>query len=265
MRPVLILPALLIATGCASVAAADADYWVRLAPAAWQADFDGDISYADATVAGAGEYGLEQLALDNDETSLALEASISLPILFDIHAGYAGFQTDGSATLDENIVVEDQVFLAGTVVASEIELSDLYAEVGWRILPIPTDMLGVTVGVALHQVDASFSVSDGLRSAGFDETLYIPALALRAYVQPIGSVRVDGRVHYLNASIGDYAGTYADVDLRVVYQPFALIGFGLGYRHQLYDLTLEDTDAQVEEASVDLTLGGPYIAVVARF
>lgn len=265
MQRALIISSVLFVSGFGScLSAADGDYWVRVAPAIWQADFDGDISHAESGLIGADEYGADQLGIDNDETSFALEASLSLPILFDIHAGFSRYDTDGGTRLDETIVVEDQAFAAGTDIDTAMELNDLYGEIAWRILPVPGDFAGVSVGLALHQMDAAFSVSDGVRSAGFDETLYLPALAVRGYLQPIGSVRLDGRVHYLNASLGDYEGTFADVDLRVVYQPYSLIGFGLGYRHQLYDLTIEDV-GDVDEAQTDLTLGGPYLTVVARF
>ena len=78
------------------------------------------------------------------------------------------------------------------------------------------------------------------------------------------SFRVEGRLHWISAEVGDFDGTFADIDLKAVYQPWELMGFAVGYRHQMFDFEAEDI-GDVENAAADFSLSGVYAGLAFTF
>ena len=256
-------PALmLVCGGMSTLSAADGDYWLRINANIWGPTADGNVEYTSNTALGSDTFSLDEIGLENSEVSPYIEASIKVPILFTLYAGYSGFSSEGDEVIEREIVIEDITFPVNTALSSEIELNDLYGEISWRILPL--DMAGIGIGLAAHALDARFESSGNGETAGFDETIPLPTLAIRAHVQPLPSLRAEGRLHWISLGIDDYDGTFIDLDLKVIYQPWELLGIGVGYRHQVYDFEATDVN-DVDRAVVDLTLSGPYAGVTFTF
>ena len=78
--------------GCSSLAAADGDYWLRFTANAWNAELDGDIEYAAGAELGSEAFSVSELGLDDAEVTPYIEASVKLPLLFTLYAGYSGFR-----------------------------------------------------------------------------------------------------------------------------------------------------------------------------
>jgi hypothetical protein len=242
------------------------DYWVRVMPSAWFASLGGDAAWSKDGVQGS-RFTMGDLGLDNRETTFAIEASAQVPFLFGFHAGYADFSTDGSATLSQDVTFGNHTYNAGTTVDSTSSLRDFYGEICVR--PINFDTVGFSIGLAVHATTGEVTIKDA--GAGFersfDETAYIPALALRAHVTLpfLTGLGLEGKLHYLELAYSDQHARYADADVRVSYRPIDYLGVLVGYRYMLIDVHFTDPSGSGSAADLRLALTGPYAGLIAKF
>ena len=259
----------LFAAGATPLMAADeaaTDYWVRVMPSAWFASLHGDAAWSTNGAAGS-HFTVGDLGLDKRETTFAIEASAQIPFLFGFHAGYADFSTDSSTTLSQNLTFGNQTYTAGTTVDSTIALRDIYGEICIR--PINFSTVGFSIGLALHSATGEVTIKNpgsGI-SRTFDETAYIPVLALRGHVTLpfLTGLGIEAKVHYLELSLSDQHARYADADLHVSYRPIDYLGILVGYRHMLFDVHFTDPTGSGSAADLRLSLSGPYAGLIAKF
>jgi hypothetical protein len=261
MRKLLTIP--LLCLGGVASAADDvaSDYWVRVMPAAWFVNFDGDAQYTESGVAG-DDLSLDDVGLANSETGFGLEVSAKLPILFSFHAGGFVVGTDGSFnTPGVNFGGEN---FTGNV-ASKIDLSDLYIEADLQILDL--DLFGFAIGVGYHLMNTEMSLSDGTNSAALDEDLQFPVVSLRAHgnLPILTSLGAEAKVHWIDLSLNDTGVSYVDATIQITYRPWELLGFIGGYRYVSADLSFDDPSGINADADLDLTLSGPFLGLTAQF
>ncbi|MFW5844868.1 MAG: hypothetical protein ACOCXJ_01430 [Planctomycetota bacterium] len=241
--------------------AAGSDYTIRLSATAWFAEPHGDLDYSAGTLSGniptTGD-----LDLENTEVAPSLEAGVRLPFLFDIYAGYSGYGTEGARRLTEDLKFGDNTYSAGSDIDSELSIDDLYVE-----LTAGVDILGkagIGGGLALHYVAGEFDLRNDTHSDSFDENFIVPTLAVRAFVNPIESLTLEARGHFIDLAIGDNEVVLVDMDARIIWYPLEVVGVIGGYRLTDYDLDLEDVGV-ADDAVIDLTLGGPFLGIAAQF
>jgi hypothetical protein len=70
------------------------------------------------------------------------------------------------------------------------------------------------------------------------------------------------RADWLSLTYGDYSGDVRGMGLDVLYQPFRHVGFGLGVRSLMMDLTIEDPDWHGEART---SYSGPTLFLTASF
>jgi hypothetical protein len=262
------LAPLLLAMGTATqVAAAEGattDYWVRVMPSLWLAKLDGDLSYQRGATAPS-KLTTDQLAIGKRENTVMIEAGAQVPFLFGFHAGYSDFSTSGTTTLTQNVTFGTQTYTAATRVQTDVGLRDLWGEICIR--PLNLDLVGFSIGVAAHSLDSEFTLVDlgsGQRES-LSKNLIIPAGALRAHVTPFLGMTIELRLHYIEVGIaGDHA-RFAQAAIQASYRPIEWVGVLAGYRYDLYDVHLEDPNGSNSAADANLTLGGPYVGLVAKF
>jgi len=100
----------------------------------------------------------------------------------------------------------------------------------------------------------------------FSKTIPIPALSVRAHLTPISGLTFEARVHIFDAGYDGQHARYTDAEAQVSYRPNIMPFLGIlgGYHYTLYDLRVKDT-SENEQASVDITLAGPYVGLIAQF
>jgi hypothetical protein len=263
----LVLPSQLAAAAAAPLAAAEGastDYWVRVMPSLWLTKLGGDIAYqrgsTPATQVTAGDLGL-----GHQESTLALEAGAQVPFLFGFHAGYSGFKTDGDSTLTRTVTFGSQTYAAGTRLHSEAELRDLWGEICVR--PLNLDLVGFSIGIAGHSLGATMELTDtgSGTTESLDQTVFIPAGALRAHVTPLGGLTIECRVHYMEVGFSGDHLRFAQAAIQASYCPIRWVGVLAGYRYDLYDIHVDQPNGANSSADANLHLGGPYVGLMAKF
>ena len=242
------------------------DYWVRVMPSAWFASLGGDASWSKNGVPGS-HFTVDDLGLNDRKTTFAIEASAQIPFLFGFHAGYADFSTDSSTLLTQNLTFGNHTYTAGTTVDSTTSLRDLYGEICIR--PINFDTVGFSIGVAVHAATGDITIKDPALAIerSFNETAYIPVLALRGHVTLpfLTGLGVEAKLHYMELSLSDQHARYADADLHFSYRPIDYLGVLVGYRYMLADVHFTDPSGSGSAADLRLSLTGPYAGLIAKF
>jgi hypothetical protein len=264
MRQLLALP-LLLSGGLAHAADEVAtDYWVRVLPSLWFAQARGDASYG-TNNASPTTFSTDGIGLGDREPAFMIEAAVKVPFLFGVHAGTSAFATDGGATLGGNLTFADRTFTAGTAIATDLTLRDLWAEVCIR--PLSLDIAGVSIGLAVHQLTTELTISGGGQSARFSEAPLVPVVAVRGHVNLpfVPGLGVELKLHTLSIPLPDLHPSYLDADLHVAWRPWELLGFTAGYRYVRWDIGFDDPSGSGSSADLALTLAGPYLGLIAKF
>ena len=264
MRTILTLPLLLIGGVAAAADEVATDYWVRALPSVWFAQARGEASYG-TNNASPTRFSTDGIGLGNREPSFMIEVAAKVPFLFGVHAGVSSFTTDGGTTLSSNLTFADKTFTAGTRIASDITLRDLWAEICIR--PLSLDIAGVSVGLAVHQLATEMTISGGGQSARFSETPLVPVLAVRGHVNLpfVPGLGVEAKIHALSIPLPDLHPSYLDADLHVSYRPWNLLGFTAGYRYVRWNIGIDKPTGAGSSADLSLTLAGPYLGLIAKF
>jgi len=241
-------------------AAEGGDYSIRLMPYAWFAQAGGSFSYEDQSIDGSELDADSFDELDDIEPSPALEAGLRLPFMFDIYAGVFSLGFEGDTTFSSPKTFGGDVHLGDA--SAEIELLDVYGEIGFN-LPIPSTLGGVSAGLAVHTIRSDVALSSSTASGSFDDTVLVPVGALRAYINPVPKVSVEGKLHLMSLEVDDVDVQFVDFLAMVTYSPWQQAGFSLGYRFVDWDIEYQFSDS--EEGNVDLDIGGPFLGVVLQF
>lgn len=253
------LACLVLGAGVTAVAADGAStYTARIIGGAWFAQLGGDLSY-DGELQEGSTFGADDFDLDEASASPMVELGLNLPILFDLHAGYAGYGADGSETFTTPKLFNDQV-IAGEATA-EVDVEDVYGEVMWRFLNL--ELGGAGVGLAVHYIDAQMSIDSQSGSERFDERFPMPALSGRAFLNPWGGLSAEMKLHLMSIEVDDVDAQYVDFHVLVGYRPIEWVGVELGYRFIKYDFDISFDDE--EHLNLDLSLSGPFLGAVLQF
>jgi hypothetical protein len=236
------------------------DYWVRVMPSVWLADFDGSTNYH-VNGAGSGDQPLSDLGLANQEVGFGLEAGFKLPLLVSLHAGGFSQETEGSFNT-ASFNYGGLTFTNGT---SKAEISDLYLEADLRLLDL--DIAGLAFGVGYHSMNNTVTLSGSGQSASLDEDFQFPVLALRAHanVPMLLSLGAEAKIHWMEISYLDNKISYLDAALQITWMPCNLFGFMGGYRYLDSSATFKSATGVNASAKFDLSLGGPFIGMIGKF
>ncbi|MHC5067300.1 MAG: porin family protein [Planctomycetota bacterium] len=261
MRPILPILCLCASATVASAADTASTYTVRLLAAAWFTEPSGDVVYDDSNDLG-DTFDVDDYDLDSMTASPMIEAGVNLPLFFDLHAGVFSYSDDGT----DEVLGSSPVRFGDTdffdSVNTEISVTDFYGEIAWR--PINLDLVGVGIGLAVHVIDGEFTVTDDNNNKEtLNETIPMPALALRGFVNPLDELGVEAKLHFMAIDIGDVDATYIDAHIMATWRPLPLLGVVGGYRLVSYDL---DIDLSGNEfGAVDISLGGPFLGAVLSY
>ncbi len=255
---------LTLADEARSADGASTDYWVRVMPALWAAQLDGDFSYQRGGSSGS-RFTTDQLGIDGAKNIFAIEAGAQIPFLFGFHAGYFDFSTEGTRPLTQTQTFGNQTYAATTQVKTTVGLRDLYGEICIR--PLNLDLVGFSVGVAGHSIDGRMELADLTtgNSDSIEKTVFIPAVAVRGHVSPLKCLTLEARVHWIEIATGGNHVRFADADVQLAYRPIEWVGVLAGYRYNLYDLHLKDPTGTNSSADLNLSLSGPYVGLIAKF
>ncbi len=252
-------PCALACLGAALLGACSAPA-LQLAPRLMQVDLEGEVGIASGSVSGTND--LERAGVEKDDSVFGARVDI------DLGAPHLSVSTqasthDGRGTLEFDLTQNGVTISAGADVDTAIDMALHQLALTWDL--IPTDMveIGIGVGVAAIDLDASFTEVGTANSIETDEIAALPVLAARAGVD-LGRIDISLLATGLRYDIDGDEAQLLDFDLLGRLQLFGgdkrLAGFLLaGYRDASAEVEYEDGSDAID---ADLTLRGPYIGLV---
>lgn len=247
------IPVLLLIAACSAPSA-------RLQVGYIQPTLTGDLALAQAAgslPAGQLSADIESgLGLDDDASSLYGRVELDAG---PVRLTASGFRYDqsGSGTLNASF----GAIAAGVPVDSDIRMGAYKAAATFDLLDVGPVRISPGVGVDLFDLQAEVSNQTVAQTETIDELLPVPMVFVQGEVD-VGPVAVTLDVGGMDASYGEYSGTFFDVEALVLYAPVEHVEVFAGYRWIALDARGESED---RDFTADLDLGGWFVGGGLRF
>jgi hypothetical protein len=174
---------------------------------------------------------------------------------------YYAVGRDATRALATDVQWGDQTYPIGTTVDTTFDFSDARVSVGYSFFKRRDKELGVGLGLHVSGIKAGISAA-GSSAEAKDVTAPLPVVNLYGLFALTNEWAVRMRADWLSLTYGDYSGDVRGMGLDVLYQPFRHVGFGLGLRGLMMDVTIEDPEWH-GEARMSYT--GPTVFLTASF
>jgi len=247
-----------------AISAADTEannFWIRIQADAWMPELGGGVAFQSNGTAGS-DIDMEDLKLTDGQVVPMIDVYIKPPIPFipNIHMGVYTFNVGETATLASTITFGGTTFTSGTVVTSEVDLADAYAELYY--MPLDLDVAGLGLGLGVHGLQTDISIEDSGGREKFATDVVFPVISLHAHVNILDSLGIEIEGNGIRADVGGIDGMFMDGRAQLVWRPFNWFGLNAGFRGVMLDADIEEDQDKV---SFDLILSGPYAGLVAQF
>jgi len=186
-------------------------------------------------------FGIKQLGLGiniNLEDALGLKTSTlalrgALEYNFgkrdrsSVRLGYFGLYRNASKILETDLEIGDTIFPPGTDVSSKLDIMIIKANYDYSFYMDKRVKLGFTVGLFILPI--SFSIDAlGLTDNAVYFVAPLPIFGIKTSFAVTPKVFINQSIELLYLKIGTFSGNIMDLDLRIEYNPWKHIGFGLG-------------------------------------
>ncbi len=230
---------------------ADTIFGVYAGAGLWQADYGGDTGVESIDV---DELGLEDE--DNNFFFVAIEHPV--PLLPNVKLQFMDIESRESATLSRDFTLDDVTFTATDTVVTDLDLTHTDAILYYELLD---NWISLDLGLTLRAFQGEAAVQSQTTTA-LQETVDLEAVIPLAYARAQFDLPLTGFSVGAEANLVTYSGnTLSDASAKIAYTFGSIIDLGveLGYRR----MTLEIDD--IDDLEADLTLDGPYAAIVLHF
>jgi len=224
------------------------------------AAFDSTIGFGINDAAGVEINAEKLLDLDTSLTVLRLDAMYrpGKSLRHQIDLSWAAYHRDGSATLNEEIEINDMTFPVGAKVDTVFNFDIIRGDYTYAILQ--DERMRIALGLGVYAVPLRYSVeveTTGGRTKieGADTTLPLPALALRAEFQLVPRLFLNTYMDAMYLEISDFKGSLLDVNVGLEYRPWKYVGFGVGYNSMSVDVEGEKDSSDYPGANFIGTVG----------
>jgi hypothetical protein len=224
------------------------------------AAFDSTIGFGINEAAGVEINAEKLLDLDTSLTVLRLDAMYrpGKSLRHQIDLSWAAYHRDGSATLNEEIEINDMTFPVGAKVDTVFNFDIIRGDYTYAILQ--DERMRIALGLGVYAVPLRYSVeveTTGGRTKieGADTTLPLPALALRAEFQLVPRLFLNTYMDAMYLEISDFKGSLLDVNVGLEYRPWKYVGFGVGYNSMSVDVEGEKDSSDYPGANFIGTVG----------
>jgi hypothetical protein len=201
----------------------------------------------------------------NAEDDLGLESSQilaqgELTLLPGTHhlVRLSGLSSHRSASelIEKQIVFDDQTYLVGERVDSELDLTMVGLTYGYRFLVRDRAELTGTFGIQVAQVDANALVRSRVLRDAESGVAPLPLIGLEGRFDFSKRWSFEGRAQYLTVNIDDVKGTILDWRAGLTWRANPHWLLGLGYRSFNVNVDSKNTGTP---GFVDLTISGPML------
>lgn len=174
---------------------------------------------------------------------------------------YIDVGRNASNILGSDITWGDYTFPAGTPVSSTYDFSDMRVSADYALFKRRDKEVGVGIGLHVAKIDTSINAgAAGAKSSNV--TAPLPVLNLYGMFALTDEWSVSFSADWLSLNYDKYSGDIRNMSLDIVYQPFRHIGFGLGARTLVIDLTVDEPNAQLRALT---SFQGPTVFMTATF
>jgi hypothetical protein len=158
--------------------------------------------------------------------------------------------------LDIDIEFDDETYLAGERVDSELNLTMVGLTYGYRFLVRDRGELTGTFGIQIAEVEANAVVRSRVIRDAENGVAPIPLVGLEGRFDFSSRWSVEARFQYLTADIDEVDGSILDSRVALAWRKNPHLIFGLGYR----SFTIE-VDSRNEDTPgfVDMNIDGPLL------
>lgn len=253
MRSPIGLAAALLLTACSAPRLDVTPRWGTL-------DIEGSLGVASGSVTAKAD--LETAGLQEDDSVLGARVDLDWG---GSHVMLSGQQSEhgGDGTLDATLTSDGTTITAGTDVRSEFDLGLYSAAYTFDFVPSELVEVGLGLGLAYLDVQASFTDSTTGETVDGDQGLPIPVLAARVGTR-IWRIDASLQAQGIAAEIDSDELLYVDLDLmaklRLIGGEDHLAGhLTAGYRWVDLELEYENDDGDAVDG--DVTFSGPYVGL----
>jgi hypothetical protein len=191
----------------------------------------------------------DKLGFSDDDTIWRLDGYWRFFKKHRLSFGYHQFNRDGSATLQEELEIGDEVFPIGAQASSELNMG--FYPIDYKYSYFQNDKWELSAGLGVYWIDLEFSVSATVQagedppekifeSSDFNGPLPYLALAFEYYITPQWLTVFKGG--YFALEVGDVDGSLANFGAQIEYQFTKTFGLGLGYDYFRIDVTYDDSE-----------------------
>lgn len=158
--------------------------------------------------------------------------------------------------IEKEIVFDDQTYLVGERVDSELNVAMVGLTYGYRFLVRERGELAATFGIQVVEVEANAVVRRRVLRDAESGIAPLPLLGVEGRFDFTQRWAAEGRVQYLTADVEDIDGSMLDARLALTWRMNPYLVFGLGYRRLAIDVDSRDEGTP---GFVDLTIDGPQL------
>lgn len=193
-----------------------------------------------------------------DDTELMTQAELTL-LPGDHHLiRFSALNTRRSAqkNIDRQIRFDDQVYVAGERVDSEMNISMFGLTYGYRFLASNRAEVTASFGIQIASVETNAVVRSRVVREAEDGVAPLPLVGLEGRYDFTDRWSAEGRLQYLGANIDDVEGSILDARLAATWRVNPYLVFGLGYRSFSLDI---DSRNSSTPGLVDMEIAGPLL------
>jgi hypothetical protein len=162
--------------------------------------------------------------------------------------------------LARGIVFEDEVYLRGERVDSELNLTMFGLTYGYRFLASERAEITASFGIQVAEVEANAVVPSRVVRDAESGVAPLPLIGLEGRYDFTPHWSAEARIQYLTANIEDVDGSIMDARIAATWRANPHLVFGLGYRSFTINI---DSQNDSTPGLVDMKIAGPTLYVRA--
>jgi hypothetical protein len=201
--------------------------------------------------------GEDQLGLDEDTIIFRGESFYRFGKRHKVHVGFFDLSRDSNVVLDEQLIIDDEVFPINDVVDTKFDLR--FYKVGYSYAFYQSNRLEISGLIGLHVTDFDLEIRSETFGTfvGEDYTIPLPLLGLGGGFAITQKLFFISSIQGLYIDAGDWSGSILDLNLALEYNLFENFGIGIGYNLLFLNVDSEDSDSLLGfEGEIDYDLDG---------
>lgn len=202
----------------------------------------------------------DDLALDESELLMQGEITLLPGERHLLRLSGLSSRRSGQATLDEDIIFDDEEYFVDERVDSKLNLTMVGLTYGYRFIARDRGELTGTFGIQVTEVEANVVVRNRVIREDESGVAPLPLIGIEGRFDFTARWSVEGRLQYLTADIEEVDGEILDARLALTWRHNPYLVYGLGYRQ--FSIEIDSRDESTP-GFVDATISGPLLFIRA--